>query len=94
MPRFLSPHARERLIHHLDRPLGFYCTLLIAGIASAMAFDASRENTHPDRWPAWSVAAITFVSTLALVCAGIIVVWLIRTAFWLFCRQLYRLRSR
>lgn len=94
LTRFLSPHARERLIHHLDRPLGFYVTVMLVGLCTVFATDAHRQNPDPDKWPTWIVGILTACSIVLAICAGIIVVWLLRTAFWLCCRSLRRLRSR
>ena len=90
----LSPRTRERLVYHLDRPLGFYLTLLIAGLIAASAYGAHSGNTRPDKWPTWLVTCLVFVGVIAAVCVGIIVIWLIRSAFWLLFRQVHRLRTR
>jgi membrane protein YdbS with pleckstrin-like domain len=88
----LRPHTRTRLVELLDRPLGFYITgILVVWLATA----AAQEPPYfAVAWPRWLVWILTAASILGAISAGIVGIWLLRSGFWLFCRQLHRLRTR
>jgi uncharacterized membrane protein YeaQ/YmgE (transglycosylase-associated protein family) len=80
--RFLSPRTADWLIYNVDRPLGFYITILI-GIACA-GFNVFEPGWLMERYPAPVVAVGSFVGAIAGVCLLLVVLWgLWRTTMWL-----------
>lgn len=77
--RFLSPRVADWLIYNVDRPLGFYITILI-GILGAYGF--ARETPQAGvfaGWPSVALAVVGFAISIVGVCLLLVAVWCART---------------
>lgn len=88
----LSPQSRDRLVYHLDRPLGFYVTLALCALAAVGMWDmAGPVFGH---WPAMLRSAVGVVAMLLFICAGVVLLWMLRTICVALLLGIRRLLSR
>jgi hypothetical protein len=74
------PLTRGRILRHLDRPLGFYCTLFICGLLAVAAWEQPGARAVGASWPALMRSIAAALLGFTVISLGVVVVYVIRVA--------------